>query len=309
MRVLVTGASGSGTTTLARALAEHLRWTHLDLDDYYWLPTSPPFRAKRDARERLRGCLGDLQAARDAVVSGSLVGWGEDLENGFDLVVFLYLSSAIRVARLRARETERFGTVDPAFLEWAAQYDEGPAEGRSLAKHLAWISTRKCAVLRIDGDLSTGERLRIVLDAIERAARALGAGASMGRLPGRFDFVAPVLQVADLARSLAYYRRQLGFALEFSYEGFDASVVRDGCRVHLNCAAPSPRDPQAFEAAEHLDVCFGVGDAASLASELAQAGADISVQLREMPYGWEFYVRDPDGYILGFVQPKPPGEG
>jgi hypothetical protein len=22
-----------------------------------------------------------------------------------------------------------------------------------------------------------------------------------------------------------------------------------------------------------------------------------------MPYGTEFYVRDPDGYILGFVQP------
>jgi len=22
-----------------------------------------------------------------------------------------------------------------------------------------------------------------------------------------------------------------------------------------------------------------------------------------MPYGREFYVRDPDGYILGFIQP------
>ena len=26
-----------------------------------------------------------------------------------------------------------------------------------------------------------------------------------------------------------------------------------------------------------------------------------------MPYGTEFYVRDPDGYILGFVQPKDAG--
>ena len=24
--------------------------------------------------------------------------------------------------------------------------------------------------------------------------------------------------------------------------------------------------------------------------------------LRKMPYGTEFYVRDPDGYILGFIQ-------
>jgi hypothetical protein len=27
------------------------------------------------------------------------------------------------------------------------------------------------------------------------------------------------------------------------------------------------------------------------------------VPLRSMPYGREFYVRDPDGYILGFVEP------
>src|SRR6478609_161264 len=132
MRVLITGASGSGTTTLARAIGEHLHWTHLDLDDYYWLPTSPPYREKRERYERLSICLRDLRAARSAVVSGSLVAWGAELEDAFDLVVFLYLPREIRVDRLRKRETER-GLADPAFLEWAGQYDEGPPEGRSLA--------------------------------------------------------------------------------------------------------------------------------------------------------------------------------
>ena len=126
----------------------------------------------------------------------------------------------------------------------------------------------------------------------------------MHQSPSRITFVAPVLQVSDLARSLAYYRDQLGFKLEFEYEGFYASVLRDGCRVHLNCATPAARDQQAFEAAEHLDACFGVVDAQALASELAAAGASISVGLRLMPYGQEFYVRDPDGYILGFIQPN-----
>jgi catechol 2,3-dioxygenase-like lactoylglutathione lyase family enzyme len=125
----------------------------------------------------------------------------------------------------------------------------------------------------------------------------------MSQTPDRLKFVAPVLQVADLARSVAYYRDQLGFALEFEYEGFYASVVRDACRVHLNCSAPTPRDQAAFEAAQRLDVCFGVEDAEALASHLASAGAHIAVQLRDMPYGREFYVRDPDGYILGFIQP------
>lgn len=116
------------------------------------------------------------------------------------------------------------------------------------------------------------------------------------------DYVAPVLRVADLERSIAYYRDQLGFGLEFNYGGFYASVMRDGCRIHLKCSAPAPRDQQAFEAAEHIDVCIGVGDAGALAPRFAAAGAVFTVKLREMPYGKEFYLRDPDGYILGFVQ-------
>lgn len=126
----------------------------------------------------------------------------------------------------------------------------------------------------------------------------------MHQNPTRITFVAPVLQVADLTRSIAYYRNELGFDLEFEYEGFYASVFRDGCRVHLKCGPPPERDQQAFEAAEHLDACFGVVDADALASELGAAGATLSVNLRRMPYGREFYVRDPDGYILGFIQPN-----
>jgi adenylate kinase family enzyme len=165
MRILVTGASGSGTTTLAGVLASHLQWRHLDLDDYYWLPTSPPFREKRDPQSRLSSCLRDLRARPDAVVSGSLVGWGAELEDAFDLVVFLYLDAGIRVERLRRRELERYGMTDPAFLEWASQYDVGPPEGRSLAKHQAWLAVRKCPVLRLEGDLPVGERMRRVLAA------------------------------------------------------------------------------------------------------------------------------------------------
>ena len=118
----------------------------------------------------------------------------------------------------------------------------------------------------------------------------------------RLKYVAPVLQVADLERSLTFYRDRLGFDLEFAYEGFYASVIRDDCRVHLNRSVPLERDQKAFEAAEHLDACFGVEDAETLANAFATAGVVFSVELRIMPYGREFYVRDPDGYILGFIQ-------
>jgi adenylate kinase family enzyme len=47
MRILVTGASGSGTTTLGKALAEQLACAFLDADDFFWFPTNPPFTQKR----------------------------------------------------------------------------------------------------------------------------------------------------------------------------------------------------------------------------------------------------------------------
>ena len=164
MRILITGASGAGTSTLAAALAAAIDGTHLDADDYYWLPTTPPFQHKRDATERSALLLADLRAAHTPVVAGSVVGWGDAIENAFDLIVFLYVETALRIARLRERETARFGHADPAFLLWASQYDAGPPEGRSLSKHRAWLAARRCPVLELDGDLSVNERLARIRD-------------------------------------------------------------------------------------------------------------------------------------------------
>ena len=125
MLILITGASGSGTSTLGAALAKELGIAHLEADDYYWLPTAPPFTTKRDRTERLASVLRDVRAKRSAVLAGSIMDWGLELENAFDLIVFLYVDAAIRVERLRAREIEFLGKADPEFLEWAAQYDAG----------------------------------------------------------------------------------------------------------------------------------------------------------------------------------------
>ena len=125
----------------------------------------------------------------------------------------------------------------------------------------------------------------------------------MSDMQSSVTYIAPVFRVADLAKSIAFYRERLGFEVEFNYENFYASVWRDGCRVHLQCAPATPRDQAAFEREERIDVCVGVTDAAALSSAFSAKGADFSMPLRKMPYGTEFYVRDPDGYVLGFIQP------
>ena len=164
--VLITGASGSGTTTLGRALSARLSIPFLDADDYYWLRTNPPYTEKRDPVVRLRLIIADLLKASSAIVAGCVRSWGAELEDAFSLIVFLTLDAKIRVTRLREREMAQLGRVDEQFLEWAAQYDAGRMPGRSRALHEKWLSERSCPVLRLDGDLSVAERVALVTEAI-----------------------------------------------------------------------------------------------------------------------------------------------
>ena len=166
MRVLVIGASGTGTSTLGRALAADLGCTWIDADDMFWLPTEPPFTTKRPRDERLAMILDALSAG--GVVSGSIVGWGGALEDSFDLIVFVTLDTAARLERLRARELERFGHVNETFLAWAARYDDDDlAEGRSRKLHEAWLADRP-NVMRLDGAVSTRDQVSVVRARLQR---------------------------------------------------------------------------------------------------------------------------------------------
>lgn len=187
MRILITGASGSGTSTLAAALAGRLGARFLDSDDYFWLPGDPPFTRRRPPDERLARILADLATDGHAVVSGAVDGWGRILEDSFDLVIFLWVPTPVRMARLERREIQRFGRVNAEFLAWAAQYDAGTAEGRSLERQTAWLDARHCAVLRLHGELTqTAQFAAIapVLSGLPGEASALGDGTDWHRLCG-----------------------------------------------------------------------------------------------------------------------------
>jgi adenylate kinase family enzyme len=161
-RVNIVGASGAGVTTLGRALAGALATPHHDTDDYYWHPTAPPYRQKRDVADRLRLMREIFLDRADWVLSGSLDDWGGAVVPLFDLVVFVRVPTEVRLRRLRDREARRFGRTATSpggwryqeteeFIEWASHYDDGTREGRNLPRHLKWLDTMTCPVVRIDG--------------------------------------------------------------------------------------------------------------------------------------------------------------
>ena len=165
------GASGSGTTTLGRALAEDMGLVHMDTDDYYWLPTDPKFAASRPIEERLALMNADIDTAdRGVVVSGSLTGWGDALIPRFTHVIRLITPTEVRIERLRRREYAHFGERireggdmhhnHLAFLEWAARYDTGDITMRSKACHDEWMKQLPCPQTILSGDIVLAELIR-----------------------------------------------------------------------------------------------------------------------------------------------------
>ena len=155
-RIHIFGASGSGTSSLASALAARHGHRPLDTDDFYWLPTDPPYERARPREARLALLASALAQSPSWVLSGSLCGWGDPLIPEFDLAVFLVVPTPVRLSRLRAREAVRYGhqAIAPggerhdahvAFLDWAGRYDAGGAEMRSraLSRSLALDPARR----------------------------------------------------------------------------------------------------------------------------------------------------------------------
>lgn len=154
------GASGCGATTLGRALAAALTVAYADSDDFLWRPTDPAYTERRPANERTAMLRHQLSPDQDWVFSGSVLGWNSTIEHRIEAIIFLRLAPALRLARLRAREYQRFGArILPGgdmaeghaeFIAWAAEYDTGTPEGRSLVAHEAWMAQRPLPLLRLD---------------------------------------------------------------------------------------------------------------------------------------------------------------
>lgn len=161
-RVYVTGASCSGVSTLGTLLAERFGVPHLDVDDFYWMPTDPPFSTKRPAEDRVRLIQERQAASRGWILTGSFIGWGDALIHKVDLIVFLKTPTSVRLQRLDRREAERHGArilpggdmheAHLAFRDWASRYDDPTFTGRNIAQHERWLSTQFAPVLRLSGE-------------------------------------------------------------------------------------------------------------------------------------------------------------
>ena len=106
-----------------------------------------------------------------------------------------------------------------------------------------------------------------------------------------------VIQVSDLAASVAFYEKVLG--LEFAPQSDHAAQAKVGSSallLHLEY------EPLPSERGAGVHVNFAVEDAKAHQARLDELGLSPG-EVSSKPWGSQFAVSDPDGYTLEFLGP------
>jgi catechol 2,3-dioxygenase-like lactoylglutathione lyase family enzyme len=121
-----------------------------------------------------------------------------------------------------------------------------------------------------------------------------------------------ILAVADVERSLAFYRDLIGFEVEATYDDPPyATLALAGTRLSLaeqghpaedrpGVTMTAPDDPSKAD----VVLVVEVADAGGVYAELEGKGARFLAEPFEPPWGGcRFFCVDPDGYLVEIEQP------
>ena len=116
--------------------------------------------------------------------------------------------------------------------------------------------------------------------------------------------ISPVLLVSDLARSVAYFRDQLGFDCEtYGHPPTFATASRDAQTILL-ALTDKPIVPHWQVVDNTWNAYIRVDDVEAIYAEVQERGAGIDYAIYDAPHGFrEFGVQDPDGHDIAFGQP------
>ena len=118
-------------------------------------------------------------------------------------------------------------------------------------------------------------------------------GAGEARKAGATEFggVTPILKVGNLAASIEYYVKMLGFKVDWDDPGIIASVSRGRC--HLMLCEGDQGNPGTW-------VWIGVDAVEPLFEEYSAKGVKVRTPPTNYWWAYEMQIEDPDGHVLRF---------
>ena len=166
--ICVCGLNGSGKTTLASALAEELAFKYMDVEDYYFTSADNPYATARTREEVEELLWADIRQNPCFVFSTVNGNMNNDINEYYDLVIYLEVPLDIRMKRIRQRAVDKFGDK---VLPGGAMYEQEEkffayAEKRKPDAIEDWLKTVQCRVLRLDGTQAVRENVRRIRDIV-----------------------------------------------------------------------------------------------------------------------------------------------
>lgn len=159
--ILIFGPNGSGKTTLGRELARKLNCKHMDVEDYYFLPSNIPYTVSRTKDEVIPLMLADVEKYGKFVLSAVTGDFGEKIISKYDLAVCITVPRDIRIERIKQRAVDKYGErVLPGgdmfennnrFIDFAAN--------RPLTLIDDFTKKLTCPVIYLDGTKTVDELL------------------------------------------------------------------------------------------------------------------------------------------------------
>jgi catechol 2,3-dioxygenase-like lactoylglutathione lyase family enzyme len=120
--------------------------------------------------------------------------------------------------------------------------------------------------------------------------------------------ISPFFIVSDAARTIAFYRDKLGFAVTYQEpdeDPFFAILARDGAQLFVKHVGAAPLPNQKRHSEAKWDAYVHAPDPDALAAEFKANGTSFSVSLQDTHDGLRgFEIDDPDGYVLFFGRPR-----
>ena len=127
----------------------------------------------------------------------------------------------------------------------------------------------------------------------------------------RVTRIGTILAVADVDRSIAFYRDHLGFIVEATYDDPPyATLIRNGVRLSVGEQGHAADDRPGVEmvapdpARLPAILVLEVTDAAAVHDVMVAEGVPILAEPYAPPWGGlRFFVVDPDGFLVEIEQP------
>ena len=119
------------------------------------------------------------------------------------------------------------------------------------------------------------------------------------KFPDRqFSHAATILAVKNVAETAAFYRDQLGFEINFTWENPPSYAVLNSGDVNIHL---SQRRDGTKPSTQHTAIYIFVHDVDALYKAYLTRKIEIAEEIATHDYGMrDFTIRDPEGYLITF---------